>query len=178
MYLDIKIYAVANSAARKSARRLPAVPDVSGTHLWLVLFKAYRALERHAYRSIEATEVGLSDFGILEALLHKGPQRVNQIGRRIQLTSGSITTAVDRMEARGLVKRSTDPDDRRASVVDLTPKGKALIVEAFREHQAAMDEAASVLSATERSTLIRLLKKLGISADQRSADSNAEEPKS
>src|SRR5467141_1263422 len=82
--------------------------DSSGTHLWLVLMKAYRSMARHAQRSIAAHDIGLSDFAILEALLHKGPMLVNEIGRRIQLTSGSITTAIDRLEARGLVERSAD----------------------------------------------------------------------
>jgi MarR family 2-MHQ and catechol resistance regulon transcriptional repressor len=158
MYLDAKIIAVTRK--RESS-------DDSGTHVWLVMMKAHRALERHAVRSIEAAEMGLSDFGTLELLLHKGPQRVNEIGRRIDLTSGSITTAVDRMETRGLVRRRADALDRRASVVELTPKGKALIVEAFRQHKDAMDRAAEGLSPAERATLIRLLKKLGLSADER-----------
>ena len=44
--------------------------------------------------------MGLSDFAILEALLHKGPQAVSELGRRIDLTSGSMTTAIDRLETR------------------------------------------------------------------------------
>src|SRR5213076_167742 len=93
--------------------------DLSGTHLWLVLMKAHRALERLATRSVEASEVGLSDFAVLEMLLHKGPQPVNEIGRRIELTSGAITTAVDRLESRGLVKRESHDSDRRARIVCL-----------------------------------------------------------
>src|SRR3954453_17471378 len=94
--------------------------DVSGTHLWLVQMKAHRALERLAIRSIESSEVGLSDFAVLEMLLHKGPQPVNEIGRRIELTSGAITTAVDRLETRGLVTREAHASDRRARIVRLT----------------------------------------------------------
>jgi MarR family 2-MHQ and catechol resistance regulon transcriptional repressor len=171
MYLDAKIYAVARKASSSDVRRTPRdVPDVSGTHVWLVMMKAYRTLEGHASRSVEAAQMGLSDFATLELLLHKGPQRVNEIGRRIQLTSGSITTAIDRMETRGLVVRRSDPGDRRASVVELTPKGRALIVEVFRVHKATMDLAAGALSPAERATLVRLLKKLGLSADRRSAE--------
>jgi MarR family transcriptional regulator, 2-MHQ and catechol-resistance regulon repressor len=162
---------VTRKAASSDGRRTAEdVPDVSGTHVWLVLMKAYRALEGHASRSVESARMGLSDFATLELLLHKGPQRVNEIGRRIQLTSGSITTAVDRMEARGLVIRRSDPGDRRASVVELTPKGRALIVEVFGVHKATMDLAADALSPAERGTLVRLLKKLGLSADRPSAE--------
>src|SRR5258707_6283555 len=97
-----------------SGRRKAA--DVSGTQLWLVLMKAHRTLERLATRSIESSEVGLSDFAVLEMLLHKGPQPVNEIGRRIELTSGAITTAVDRLESRGLVKREAQASDRKARI--------------------------------------------------------------
>src|SRR5438270_10569743 len=98
--------------------------DGSGTHLWLVVMKAHRTLERLAIRSIEASEVGLSDFAVMEMLLHKGPQPVNEIGRRIELTSGAITTAVDRLESRGLVTREAHPGDRRARIVRLTAAGE------------------------------------------------------
>src|SRR3954469_1632451 len=138
--------------------------DVSGTHLWLVMMKAFRTLERLATRSIESAEVGLSDFAVLEMLLHKGPQPVNEIGRRIELTSGAITTAVDRLESRGLVTREAHESDRRARIVRLTPRGKAEAAKAFAIHKTAMDVAASGLSKAERATLIRLLKKLGTSA--------------
>src|SRR6058998_124071 len=116
--------------------------DVSGTHLWLVLMKAHRTLQRLATRSIESSEVGLSDFAVLEMLLHKGPQPVNQIGRRVELTSGAITTAVDRLESRGLVTREAHPGDRRARIVRLTATGEREAARTFAVHKAAMDSAA------------------------------------
>src|SRR6059036_3555476 len=134
--------------------------DISGTHLWLVLMMAHRTLERLATRSIESSEVGLSDFAVLEMLLHKGPQPVNAIGRRVELTSGAITTAVDRLASRGLVTREAHPSDRRARIVRLTAAGKEQTAKAFAIHKAAMDLAASGLSKTDRATLIELLKKL------------------
>ena len=141
--------------------------DASGTHLWLVLMKAHRTLERLATRSIESSETGLSDFAVMEMLLHKGPQPVNAIGRRVELTSGAITTAVDRLESRGLVTREAHPSDRRARIVRLTAAGKEQAANIFAGHKAAMDVAASALSKTERATLIALLKKLGTSAGSR-----------
>src|SRR6058998_3208382 len=141
--------------------------DASGTHLWLVLMKAHRTLERLATRSIESSEAGLSDFAVMEMLLHKGPQPVNEIGRRVELTSGAITTAVDRLESRGLVTRKAHPSDRRARIVRLTAAGEKQAAKIFAVHKAAMDSAASALSKTERATLIALLKKLGTSAGAR-----------
>jgi MarR family 2-MHQ and catechol resistance regulon transcriptional repressor len=140
-------------------------PKNSGVHLWLVLMKAHRALSRHAMRSIEPSGLGFSDFAVLEVLLHKGPQRVNDIGRRVDLTSGSITTAIDRLEARGLVARGLDDEDRRSRIVRLTPAGRARISEVFAQHAAALEAASSGLSKSERKSLIELLKKLGVAAE-------------
>ncbi len=148
--------------------------DHSGTRVWLVLMKAHRALARHASKSIGRFDIGLSDFAILEVLLHKGPLLVNDIGRRIELTSGAITSAVDRLEARGLVRRSADLTDRRARVIHLTAEGEACIQPIFAFHKQVMDDAASGLSAAERATLIELLKKLGTFAQTR--DQPPEDP--
>jgi MarR family transcriptional regulator, 2-MHQ and catechol-resistance regulon repressor len=125
--------------------------------------KAHRALEHVALRSIEATELGLSDFAVLELLLHKGPQPVNEIGRRIGLTSGAITIAVDRLAAQGLVVREAHPTDRRTRIVCLSTRGRRQATASFAIHKTAMDKAGAVLAKDERAALIRLLKKLGTS---------------
>src|SRR5436853_6299732 len=111
--------------------------------------KAHRTLDRLATRSIESSEVGLSDFAIMEMLLHKGPQPVNEIGRRVELTSGAITTAVDRLESRGLVTREAHPSDRRARIVRLTAEGEEQAAKAFADPKPTMDLAASAPSKRE-----------------------------
>jgi MarR family 2-MHQ and catechol resistance regulon transcriptional repressor len=137
------------------------VQDSSGVHVWLVLMKTFQALAAHAEGSIKRTELGDSDFRVLEALLHKGPLPVNTVGPKVWLTAGSISVAVDRLVEKGLVSRKDHPNDRRVRQVELTAKGRALITRGFREHATAMEDAASVLSKKERLTLLRLLKKLG-----------------
>ena len=138
--------------------------DSSGIHLWLVLWKAYESLHAHAVRHIQSLGLGFSDFAVLEVLFHKGPTPVNTIGERVYLTSGSITTAIDRMEAKGLVKRCDHPSDRRARVVHLTGAGENLIRCAFAAHASAMERAASGLTPDERVQAVALLKKLGLQA--------------
>jgi MarR family 2-MHQ and catechol resistance regulon transcriptional repressor len=141
--------------------------ETTGIHLWLVLWKAYQALLCHAERHIHSLGLGFSDFAVLEVLLHKGPAPVNTIGELVHLTSGSITAAIDRLERKSLVARGADPSDRRARVVRLTEAGRTLIESAFRDHTAAMEAAASGLSAAERGEAVALLKKLGLSARER-----------
>ena len=137
----------------------------TGVHVWLVLWKAARAVEAYAELSVSQLEICGSDFAVLEALLHKGPLPVNEIGRKILLTSGSITTAIDRLEAKGLVERRAHGTDRRTRVVHLTKDGRKMIAKAYADHAADMERLASAsLNRKERETLIRLLKQIGFAA--------------
>ena len=151
-------------AARKNEGKQAA--DTSAVHLWLVLWKASRAVQAHAFKSIASQPICTSDFAVLEAVLHKGSLPVNAIGRKVLLTSGSITSAVDRLEARGLVERRAHPTDRRTRVVHLTREGRRVITGLFAQHERDMEYAASALSPSERATLIRLLKKVGLDAER------------
>ena len=135
---------------------------IQGTdHAWLVMMKAMRALTRYAAAGIEDTGLGLSDFAVLELLLHKGPLPVNTIGPIVNLTPGSISIAVDRLVAKALVSRVESAADRRVRIVALTPPGKDLIVSAFRKHSGQMKRVFSELSAEELRGLEVALKKVG-----------------
>jgi MarR family 2-MHQ and catechol resistance regulon transcriptional repressor len=130
-----------------------------------VLWKATRTVEAIARRNVEALGMGLSDFAVLEALLHKGPLPENALGAKVLLTSGSMTTAVDRLEQRGLVTRESDSRDRRTRLVRLPVRGRRLIVKMFASHQQVMEQAVNVLTARERTVLLDLLRKLGKDAE-------------
>ena len=140
--------------------------DSSAVHLWLVLWKAARAVEAYSSRSISQFGMVPTDFGVLEALLHKGSLTVKQIGEKVLLTSGSMTAAVDRLEKRGLVIRSNDDHDRRTRIISLTPEGRELIERAFACHRDAMEEGLKEFSEAERIVLLPLLRSLGRVAEQ------------
>src|SRR4030095_819232 len=116
-YLDIKEYEM-------SERKMEPLTGGSGVHVFLVLWKAASAVQAYAEKSVAELEMCGSDFAVLEALLHKGPLPVNEIGKKVLLTSGSITVAVDRLETRGLVERRAHGSDRRARIVHLTTQGR------------------------------------------------------
>jgi MarR family 2-MHQ and catechol resistance regulon transcriptional repressor len=130
-------------------------------HVWLIMMKAMRVLTRYAAAGIEDTGLGITDFGVLEVLLHKGPLPVNTIGPIVDLTPGSISIAVDRLFAKGLVSRVESSEDRRVRIVGLTPRGKDLIVPAFRKHAGQMRRVFSELSPEELRGLEVALKKVG-----------------
>src|SRR6266446_5292033 len=142
----------------------------AASHVWWVLRRAAHAIEQNAVRSISALGLGLSEFAVLEVLLHKGPQPVNVIGKKVLLSSGSITAAVDRLEAKKLVRRTADRGDLRARIVQLTKRGRRLIERAFQEHAIDMEETMAVLRSSERTELVRLLKKVGMWAAARLDD--------
>src|SRR5260370_40728040 len=129
--------------------------------VWRGMSKAMHALTRYAAAGIEGTGLGNSDIRVLEVLLHKGTLPVNTIGPIVDLTPGSISIAVDRLVAKGLVSRVESTDDRRVRIVALTPRGKELIVSAFRKHAGQMRRVFSELSPEELRGLELALKKVG-----------------
>jgi MarR family transcriptional regulator, 2-MHQ and catechol-resistance regulon repressor len=131
------------------------------SHVWLVMLKAMRSLTRYAAAGIEGTGLGDSDFRVLEVLLHKGPLPVNTIGPIVDLTPGSISIAVERLVAKGLVSRVESNEDRRVRIVSLTSRGKDLIVTAFRKHAGQMQGVFSELSREELRCFELALKKVG-----------------
>jgi MarR family 2-MHQ and catechol resistance regulon transcriptional repressor len=131
----------------------------TGPHIRLVLWKAAKAVEKVDRASIAHTGHGLSDFTIMEALLHKGPLPINQIGEKVLLTSGSMTAAVNRMEK-----------DGRCFYVHLTQKGRQTIKTAYAEHEKNLEKIAGALSDSERKELVRLLKKIGLFAESLAPD--------
>jgi MarR family 2-MHQ and catechol resistance regulon transcriptional repressor len=129
-----------------------------------------RAVEAYAQRSVNTTGLCLSDFGVLEALLHKGPLPISALGKKVLLSSGSMTAAVDRLERSGFVQRAATPEDRRARIVHLTEEGSRLIRRVFAEHKRDMEHVFSRLDKSERNALASLLRKLGHEAEGMAAE--------
>jgi MarR family 2-MHQ and catechol resistance regulon transcriptional repressor len=168
----MKELAPARRATVRLATRVSKPSGEAATHVWIVLWKAAHAIEQNALRSVSALGLGLSEFAVLEVLLHKGPQPVNVIGKKVLLTSGSITAAVDRLESKKLVRRTAHTGDLRARIVQLTETGRRLIERAFQQHAIDMEETMAVLRSSERTELVRLLKRVGMWAAARLEDNH------
>jgi MarR family 2-MHQ and catechol resistance regulon transcriptional repressor len=134
-------------------------------HTWLVMKKAMQAMMRYLLADLAESGLGVSDFAVLEVLLHKGPLPVNVIGPKVNLTPGSISVAVERLVAKGLVSRVECPEDRRVRFVDLTPRGKRVIVPIFQQHVAAMEKVFAGLSPDDLRRLEQHLKHVGRQAE-------------
>jgi len=146
--------------------------EAEAMHVWLVMIKAMQAMGKYAMEGIQQAGLGDSDFRVLEVLLHKGPLPVNTIGPKVNLTPGSISVAIDRLESKGLVERMSCTKDNRRRIVVLTPAGKGLIAPTFRKHAADMKAVFSELTLEELRTFEATLKKVGRRAETLLTDGN------
>ena len=137
--------------------------------LWVVLARATAAVEEHDKASVAANGLTRAEFGVLEALLHKGPLLLSELGRKVLVSSGGTTYLVDRLAERGLVERRACPGDRRARHVHLTAAGEARVAAMFPEHARCIEAALAGLSASEQREATDLLRKLGQAAAARPA---------
>jgi MarR family transcriptional regulator, 2-MHQ and catechol-resistance regulon repressor len=132
--------------------------------LFIVLSRAYKAINEHVNKVIQANGLNPTEFAVLELLYHKGDQPMQQIGGKILLASGSITYVVDKLEQKGMLKRIACPKDRRVTYAQITEDGKKFIQNIFPEHAEQIDKLMSTLTETEKLEAIDLLKKLGLPA--------------
>ena len=128
--------------------------------LWIALAHCYRAMSALIERSFLDSGLSLTDFMLLEALLHKGPMTITEIQASVLLATGSMTAAVDRLETRDLIARTLSKSDRRARVLRLTDAGSALITAAFEQHSGDLRRWMSGLSAEERASTFATLRRL------------------
>jgi MarR family 2-MHQ and catechol resistance regulon transcriptional repressor len=149
-----------------SRRPRPAPPDVDpatrdALKLWVVLSRAYGALAAHAAADVARHGLTIAEFGVLEALHHKGRMLLGEVQRSLLVSSGGVTYLIDRLEARGLVRRDRCHEDRRARYAVLTEEGSALVREIFPQHGHALRRAMDGLSREEQEVATRLLRTLG-----------------
>jgi MarR family transcriptional regulator, 2-MHQ and catechol-resistance regulon repressor len=148
-----------------SSQASPDRKQDTALRLFVVMARALNAVTEHVTGDdMERHGITPTEFGILEALYHKGPLLLGEVQRKILVTSGGITYLVDRLVEKGLVKREQCPEDRRARYAVLTPAGQALIKRIFPAHAARIEQAMSGLTQVEQREATALLRKLGLAA--------------
>lgn len=129
--------------------------------LFVVLSKTYKVVMDRAIKDMKKNGLSAAEFGVLELLYHKGKVPLQRIGDKILVTSGTITYTVDKLEAKGYLKRVACADDRRVTYAEITASGKALFDQIFPDHADMIEQMMSPLTPEEKQTAIGLLKKLG-----------------
>ena len=130
---------------------------------YIKLVRASESVVGRLVQNLRAEDdLTLSQFGVLEALMHLGPMCQRELGVKILKSSGNVTMVVDNLEKRGLVARRRSVEDRRVTEVDLTAKGRALIKGIFPRHAAEITAEMGRLTAAEQKQLGALCRKLGL----------------
>jgi MarR family 2-MHQ and catechol resistance regulon transcriptional repressor len=129
--------------------------------LWVVLNRAQRAIGDRARREIERQGLRPTEFGVLEALYHKGPLTLGQVGERVLVTSGSVTPVADKLERRGLIQRRISSEDRRVCYAELTEAGRELVSGIFPDHAEVIRTVMEGLTIEEKRIATALLRRLG-----------------
>ena len=135
--------------------------EVCSLNAFIKLMRATETITYSLNKHLSKKNLTTSQFGVLEALLHLGPLNQKTLGNKLLKSGGNMTLVIDNLQKEGLVERHQNPEDRRATLVNLTSKGEKLISEVFPNHMAQIVKQFSVLSNNEKKTLDRLCKKLG-----------------
>lgn len=125
------------------------------------LSRATQALHKRATNIFNEGGLTTSQFAVLETLYHKGDLTINEIIKKVLSTSGNITVVINNLEKQQLVKRYTNPEDKRSYSISITEKGREKVAEIFPKHVEDLKDNLQVLSDDEKELLIELLKKIG-----------------
>jgi MarR family transcriptional regulator, 2-MHQ and catechol-resistance regulon repressor len=133
--------------------------------LWVVLSRAHETVAELARRDVERGELSLTEFGVMEALFHKGDLTAGEVSKRVLLRSGSLTYVIDKLAERGLIRRKICEEDKRRTYLQLTTAGSALMRKIWPGHAAVIELATSGLTLAEKRTVARLLRQMGLHAE-------------
>ena len=142
-------------------------PTFRSLNTYTKLMRAAESVTSRVHRVLAAPKLTISQFGVLEALHHKGPLCQKDIAAKILKSTGNITLVIDNLEKLGLVKRVRDSEDRRYLTVHLTETGSELIAKVFADVEAAIVAEFAALTEEEEIILGSLCKKLGLKGEQK-----------
>ena len=139
--------------------RHEADPDAEET-----LSEAFGAVARQlreiSQEALAAWDITPSQLRALRVLGHHGTKRLSELSDRLHIAPRSATEVVDALESRHLVQRRPDPADRRATLVELTEQGTALLADIRAARGSEAERAFDRLTPEDRDHLTRILRHL------------------
>ena len=144
--------------------------DVSPVAAWESLFRAQVAVMRQIASEFPSDVISLNEYDVLFtlSLAENRTLRIRELNENVLLTQPSISRLVDRLAARGLVTKLTDPNDGRGTLVALTDTGFDLFRDAAHIHgRSIASRMSTALSPDELTELARLTRKLYASVTAR-----------
>lgn len=125
-----------------------------------VLAKLITVMRRGDTSSGSRPDLTMAQVSILLTLIDSGPIRMTELAARERVRTPTTTVAIRRLEKLSLVKRSRDPRDMRAVLVEVTPEGLVQYQDALSARRAYLSELLGRLTDDERADLVRALKPL------------------
>ncbi len=116
-----------------------------------------RQLRETSAKTLAPWDITPSQLRALRVLTRRGTMRLSALSDHLHIAPRSATEVVDALEARDLVHRRPDPDDRRATLVELTGHG-ASVLDAIRGTES--ERVFGRLSPADRAHLSRILRQL------------------
>ena len=136
--------------------------EIRALDAYIKLMRAAESVTARLGRLLASAGLSVSQFGVMEALYHLGPMPQCDLARKLLKSGGNITTVVDNIERRRLVRRERAGEDRRFVTVHLSKEGRRLIAGFFPRHARAIVCEMSALRHAELETLGRLCRSLGL----------------
>ena len=120
----------------------------------------YRTRLRESEALISTEGMTMAQFHALSCVAERGPRPKKEISEKMDVTKANITGLVDKLESKGLVMRTAHRHDPRATIIQLTPKGRAAQERVDSKYLAFMAESLKVLTKSEQIDLRNVLLKL------------------
>lgn len=144
-----------------SSKRGAGVAASDATVLTDVITQLRRVLRRSIRTDYPWERWTMAQVEVLQTLDESGPIRINELAERLRLAQSTVSTLLGTLTTAKLVLRQSDPADRRASVVELTPDGRRDLSEWLAAHQRRIGSALGRLDAADRAAVLAALPALG-----------------
>nr|WP_320024315.1 MarR family transcriptional regulator [uncultured Acetobacterium sp.] len=128
----------------------------------IALSRSTQMIQRRSAAILKDNGLTITQFGVLEALYHKGDMTINEIIESLLSTSGNMTVVINNLEKEQLINRYVNPKDRRSALIAISERGRSRVEEIFPPHLLDLKECFSVYSEDEKEQLLDLLKKLAV----------------
>jgi MarR family 2-MHQ and catechol resistance regulon transcriptional repressor len=120
----------------------------------------YTVMSKLLLKGVNRENITIQQAAVLRILAKKGPVQMNRLCRELSVTPPNITTFIDRLEKKGLVKRAEDRSDRRKTEIQLTSNGKKLYEATIERYREQIQESFGILTPEEQERLAQLIGKV------------------
>lgn len=142
--------------------RMEIVMNINKTlnEVLVKLFRNVNVIEERALRTDEYKDVTTNDMHVIEAIGMDGAKNMTSVARTLEVTTGTLTIAVNSLVKKGYVDRVRSEEDRRVVLVSLSEKGKRAFLHHHRFHEQMIEAVVAELTEEEQQVLARALTKL------------------